>query len=189
MAVSYTHLDVYKRQGVSFFPIDYREVKYMGIRLELFDELKSKFQTPFYIILRPSTKLPELLELFRHNLPKYVNIFEHWENITMHGSNTTDVVIRRFADMCYQDLLKVHQRVQFFLKLEKVSPTVLRDNKLSLLSIDDLGNSVSFRWNDMVVKLDIDDKDEVTNCKIDDKVSFLLTGSVYDILNTLDSTK
>lgn len=165
--------------GISFFPIQYESVEYLGIRLEIFNELTGQFGSPNYIICKPSEKSSNLWELFRHNLPKYVKIAEHWELITG-STNTSDLKLLQFSQQCYKDLLRVQQRIQYFQKLDK------QVTSFSLLQIDELGTHVLFRLSDSLFELTITMEDEVVSCRKDSGTGIILLGSMYEISNKLE---
>lgn len=169
--------------GISLFPINYDNVEFMGIRLEPFDEINLKYDQPFYIILKPSAKAPGIQELYKHNLPKYINIHQYWEFFTR-GTDTSDVNVMKFANACYKHLLKVHCRVQFFQKLDKNSQY---DNLYSLLQIDSMGLNVSFRLGADIIKIKTDDSnDEIVECSVNDVNNMSLLGSIYSLPNKFD---
>ena len=170
--------------GVSLFPVNYDNIEFMGIRLELFDELSLKYDPPFYVILKPSVKRLGIWELFKHNLPKYINIHQHWQLITK-DTDTSDSNIMKFANLCYKDLLKVHSRVQFFRKLEG---NYVNDKQYSLLHIDNMGLNVSFRLGADIIKIKVDDgDDEIIDCTFNGEKNISLLGSIYGITNRFQS--
>ena len=170
--------------GVSLFPVNYCDIEYMGIRLEMFSELDLRYKLPLYIILKPSAKIVGAWELFKHSLPKYVQIYHYWEQCT-DSTDTSNSNIMKFANLCYKDILNVHSRVEFFHKLDKASDDKT-ENQFSLLKIDEMGYHVSFRLGAAIVNIINNDRNEIVNCAINDQLNMSFLGSIFDLPGKFD---
>ncbi|SCU79664.1 LADA_0B02344g1_1 [Lachancea dasiensis] len=89
----------------------------LGLRLEIFNELTSKFDPPFYILFKRDLN-DTCWELFKHTLPSYVGLEDLLESTRAHRLLTDISQIYTFANKAYMALLNVSIKLQVLQGLE-----------------------------------------------------------------------
>ncbi|AET41470.1 Mcm21p Ecym_8184 [Eremothecium cymbalariae DBVPG len=121
----------YRMSGITFFPLvdpgklasnthhDSTSLvaELLGIRLEVFNETTLKYEPPYYIILKRRPKANQIWDLYKHTIPKVIDIEQIWST-TGHGIISMDKEVYIFAKKCYMELLAIHYRLQFICNLD-----------------------------------------------------------------------
>lgn len=148
--INYINIEnIFRMTGITFFavvdPSDIEKIdgnkdikilnEMIGIRLEIFNEVDHIFEVPYYILLKRNIK-HQGWDLFKHTIPKYINLETLLKN-TYSGLLITDEQVYIFAKKCYQRLLVMHQRLQYFQNLSK-------NDRYQDIKIDMYGITVTF---------------------------------------------
>ncbi|QLL33380.1 hypothetical protein HG536_0E02910 [Torulaspora globosa] len=162
--------NAYRMFGISSFPVvdpsdlklneETKEIQItremIGIRLEVFNESLSKYEKPYYVLLKKKMK-SDSWTLFKHTVPQYIDVRALFNN-TNGGIITSHNSIYLFARDLYKQLVALSMRVQY---LEELANSKLVDD----LDIDLEAAAVSFTRNGALFKLLLRG-DEVVSCSI-----------------------
>lgn len=162
--------NAYRMFGISTFPVvDPGDLKLneetketqitremIGIRLEVFNERLSKYEKPYYVLLKKKTK-SDLWTLFKHTVPQYIDVRALFNN-TNGGIITSHHSIYLFAKDLYKRLVTLSTKVQY---LEELASSQL----VADLDIDLEAAAVSFARNGAHFKLLLKG-DEIVSCSI-----------------------
>lgn len=150
--IDYVRLEnVYRMTGITVFPVvDPSDLKVnketkeyeilremMGIRLEVFNEVLSTFEKPYYVLLKKSSKR-DSWDIFKHTVPNYIDIqllFEKTNGGIIADYSSTYL----FAKKVYQLLLQTSLKAQVFEVLAR------EDSRISQIENDLAVNVVSFK--------------------------------------------
>ncbi|QLQ80937.1 hypothetical protein HG537_0E02920 [Torulaspora globosa] len=160
----------YRMFGISTFPVvDPSDLKLneetnktqitremIGIRLEVFNETLSKYEKPYYVLLKKNMK-SDSWTLFKHTVPQYIDVKALFNN-TNGGIITSHNSIYLFAKELYKQLVALSTRVQYLEEL--VNSKLVAD-----LDIDLEAAAVAFARNGAQFKLLLQG-DEIVSCTI-----------------------
>lgn len=160
--------NAYRLFGITYFPVvdpsDLRKNEatnemivtrdMLGIRLEIFNERDSKFEKPYYILLKKNSKTLAW-ELFKHTIPVYIDVQNSFQNSTTVPITTYEDVYL-FAKEVYINLAKGSERRQQLIELEQ-------EGLVTDLQVDLESAQVSFVLNGLQIQLLLNDQ-HVVSC-------------------------
>lgn len=162
--------NAYRMFGISTFPVvdpsdlelneETKEThvtrEMLGIRLEVFNDRQSKYEKPFYVLLKKKVK-SDSWSLFKHTIPQFLDVQASFDN-TNGGLVTSNSTIYLFAKDLYKQLVKLSSRVQL---LEEMADRRAFED----LDVDLEAAAVSFKKGTTQFKLLLQ-RDEVASCSI-----------------------
>ncbi|AQZ09734.1 MCM21 (YDR318W) [Zygosaccharomyces parabailii] len=176
--------NVYRLFGITFFPVvDPSDVlnnatgievetRMLGVRLEVYNEHRSLFEKPHYILLKQEMKATAW-RLFKDTIPLYVDLELIFQKING-GIITTWDDVYLFAKQVYTQLLAVSMRLQSLEELRELG-------LIEELEVDLRGSAVSFFVHNAEVQL-ILQGDEVASCSTtDEDLRAFLLGPITEL--------
>lgn len=127
------HENIFRMYGVSFFPVvDPNDLEYnkerkiievkrdmLGIRFDVFNQFKSRYEKPHYVLLKKDTK-SEKWGLFKFTIPNYIDVNGIF-NDTNGGLIKSYDEVYLFAKQINVHLIQMSLRTQILLDLEAKS--------------------------------------------------------------------
>ncbi|AQZ16346.1 MCM21 (YDR318W) [Zygosaccharomyces parabailii] len=176
--------NVYRLFGITFFPVvDPSDLlnnatgieverRMLGVRLEVYNEQRSLFEKPHYILLKQEMKSTSW-RLFKDTIPLYVDLELIFQKING-GIITTWDDVYLFAKQVYTQLLAVSMRLQTLEELRELG-------LIEELDVDLRGSAVSFSVHKAEVQL-ILQGDEVASCNTtDEDLRAFLLGPITEL--------
>lgn len=162
--------NVYRMFGITYFPVvDPTDLKVnsetkmteinremLGIRLEVFNEITSKYEKPYYILLKKKAKSDVWL-LFKHTVPVFVDVEAIFDRINAEAIVSYEDVYL-FIKVVYKQLVELTSRMQILEEL-------MRSGVIEDLDLDLEAAAISFTKNEVHFRLLLQ-KDQVVSCSL-----------------------